>query len=191
MKEPTIILESTPGFNPFAGPAIERVIYITQPQAEIWIACEIGDDDANRAYNVSVSLILKGSLNKKSLQKTIQSLVKRHEALRAVFSTDGRFMTVFEDLAIKIDELDLSTLSDSEKDKTLNDYLSSNANYIFDLTKGPLFKVGLLKLSETEHHLILNAHHIICYGWSFGIMLEELGSLYSASTQNITPNLPE
>lgn len=191
MKDPTIISEHKFVFNPFAGPAIERVIYTTQPQAEIWIACEIGNEDANRSYNESISLILKGSLDKKALQKAVQSLVKRHEALRAVFSTDGRFMTVFENLAIKIDEQDLSTLSDSEKDNTLNDYLSSNANYIFDLTKGPLFKVGLLKLSETEHHLILNAHHIICDGWSLGIMLEELGSLYSANVKNTTANLPE
>ena len=57
MKELTNQLEGIPIFNPFAGPVINRVIYTTQPQAEIWTACKLGDIDANRAYNESVSLI--------------------------------------------------------------------------------------------------------------------------------------
>src|SRR5690606_26293320 len=117
---------------------IERVIYTTQPQAEIWIACKLGDDDANRAYNESVSLILKGSLNKKALLDGVQQLVNRHEALRSVFSTDGRFMTIFKHLPVAVDEQDVSDLSDTEKDKALKKYLSAEANYVFDLVRGPL-----------------------------------------------------
>src|SRR5690606_15474257 len=84
----------------------------------------------------------------------------------------------------------LSVLDKKDRDTALQKYLLKDANYIFDLTKGPLFKVGLIKVSETEHHLILTAHHIICDGWSIGIMLEELGSLYSATVLNTNHNLP-
>src|SRR5690606_7348418 len=132
-KEPTIISETNPIFNPFAGPAIERVIYTTQPQSEIWIACKIGDKDANRAYNESVSLILKGDLNKKAIVNAIPTLVQRHESLRSIFSTDGRFMTVFKNLLITIDDQDVSKLNNTEKNEFLRDYLSSEANYVFDL----------------------------------------------------------
>ena len=38
-------------FDPFAGPDIERLVPITEPQAEIWAACLLGGDDASRAYN--------------------------------------------------------------------------------------------------------------------------------------------
>ena len=100
-------------------------------------------------------------------------------------------MTIFKNLSIAIDHQDIAELSAAEKEKTLKDYLALNANYVFDLVKGPLFKVGLVKISETEHHLILTAHHIICDGWSTGIMLEELGSLYSAAVLNKTPQLPK
>ncbi|HMR58564.1 MAG TPA: hypothetical protein PKC10_14665, partial [Cyclobacteriaceae bacterium] len=61
MNQP-ISLNSTNHFNPFSGPEIERVIHTTPPQAEIWIACKLGGNDANRAYNESVSLIFKGPL---------------------------------------------------------------------------------------------------------------------------------
>ena len=81
---------------------IEKVIYTTQSQAEIWIACKLGDKDASRAYNESISLILNGSLNKKALQKSLENLVERHEAIRSVFSTDGRFMTYFQKSKYKI-----------------------------------------------------------------------------------------
>lgn len=190
MKENTS-LQSKVNFNPFDGPSIERVIYTTQPQAEIWIACKLGDHDANRAYNESVTLILKGSLNITELEKAIQTLVDRHEALRAVFSTDGRFMTVFKHGQIDIDHHDISGLSEAEKDTALKNYLSAEANYVFDLLKGPLLKIGLIKVSESEHHLILTGHHIVCDGWSIGIILQELGGLYSAHISKTTHNLPK
>src|SRR5690606_33477851 len=153
MKESTTINSNPPVYNPFQGPAIERVIYTTPSQAEIWIACKLGDDDASRAYNESITLILNGNLNKNAIKQALHNLMKRHEALRSVFSSDGRFMTIFKELDILLEDQDISNLSDIEKDGFLKNYLSGDANYVFDLLKGPLLKVGLIKLSETEHHL--------------------------------------
>lgn len=185
------MIETRKTFNPFKGPIVERVIYTTQPQAEIWIACKLGDNDANRAYNESVTLILNGNLNLAALEKAIQNLEERHEALRSVFSTDGRFMTVFKKSVIQIDHKNLTELRESEIHSSIKKYLAAEANYVFDLVKGPLLKVGLLKISETEHHLVLTGHHIVCDGWSIGIMLQELGELYSANVHNTDHHLPE
>ncbi|GGW61617.1 amino acid adenylation domain-containing protein [Winogradskyella epiphytica] len=191
MNESTIKSESKPTLNPFAGPELEKVILTTPSQAEIWISCKIGDIDANRAYNESVTLVLKGRLNKEALLKAVVGLVERHESLRSVFSTDGRFMSIFKHLHIDVDQQDLSHLNQSEQNEAIKDYISGEANHVFDLVKGPLFKVGLIKLSETEHHLVLTAHHIICDGWSLGIMLEELGNMYSAIINNSDHTLPK
>src|SRR5690606_17341889 len=191
MKEPAIKSNFQLAFNPFNGPEIERINYLTQPQAEIWIACQLGGIDANRAYNESVTLELKGDLNTHALIDAIQKLVERHESLRSVFSSDGRFMTIFKSLPVEIEIQNLLEFGETEKETKLKSYLSSDANYIFDLVKGPLFKVALIKFSNTEPHLILTAHHIICDGWSIGIMLEELGSLYSATVLNTNPSLPK
>ncbi|RXJ49670.1 amino acid adenylation domain-containing protein [Gelidibacter gilvus] len=185
------ILNNITNFNPFEGPAIERVIHTTQPQAEIWIGCMLGEDDANRAYNESISLILKGDFNKTALKIAISKLVKRHEALRATFSPDGRFMTIYHELPIELNDQDLSSLKITEKNFAIKNYLSEEANYIFDLVKGPLLKISLLKLSEQEHQLVITAHHIICDGWSMGIMLGELGSFYSSHTLDTTYIVPK
>ena len=107
MKESATISKRVPTYNPFSGPVVERVVYITQPQAEIWVACQLGDSDANRAYNESVTLTLNGNLNAIALLNALQSLVSRHEALRSTFSTDGRFMTIFKNLKINKDYKDL------------------------------------------------------------------------------------
>lgn len=181
----------TVSYNPFAGPIIEKVISTTASQAEIWIGCTLGGEDANRGYNESVSLILKGKLDKNALEQAIQHLVKRHEALRSTFSTDGLFMIVFDEIEIVPFYQDFSNHTPLEKETKVSDYLSGDANYIFDLAKGPLLKVGLLKLSEFEHQLIITAHHIICDGWSMGIMLQDIGGLYSATTTNTAHSLPK
>ena len=178
-------------FNPFSGPELEKVIAVTQSQAEIWISCNLGGIDANRAYNESISLVLEGELNRAALQKALHTLVQRHEALRAVFSRDGRFMTVMKFVSFEIEQHDLSQFTSEEKEQTRANYISEDANFIFDLTKGPLIKFTLIRKGNQEHELLITAHHIICDGWSFGIMLEELGELYSAYTTNKTFNLPD
>ena len=179
----------TVAHDPFAGPAIEKIIPIIQAQAEIWIACKFGGEDASRSYNESVSLILKGELQREALEYAAQQLVARHEALRSTFSPDGRFMTVFEEISQNIFFKDISQGSAADKNMAVQAYLSEDAHYVFDLIKGPLLKIGLLKLSEQEHQLVLTAHHIICDGWSTGIMLEEIGAFYSAHILGATPNV--
>ncbi|WP_225035705.1 non-ribosomal peptide synthetase [Winogradskyella sp. SM1960] len=184
------LLNTTNHFDPFAGPELEKVNYTTPSQAEIWIACKLGGSGANSAYNESVSLILDGELNKEAIEYAIKKLVQRHESFRAVFSTDGRFMSIFKDVPMLINYEDISALTDSKKDEKIADYLLKDANVSFDLVKGPLLKVGLIKISELKHQLIITAHHIICDGWSMGIMLQDLGGLYSARVENKLASLP-
>lgn len=188
--QPTIPSLKSQPFNPFAGPEIACVIHTTQAQEEIWTACKLGGDNANRAFNESVSLRFEGKINLKAMESAFHSLIKRHESLRCVFSTDGYFMTIFENLEIPFLFKDISDLSDENKEKAIADYLDKQAEYIFDLCKGPLIKCGLIKISNSESQLVLMAHHIICDGWSIGIMLQELGILYSAYAQNNPIKIP-
>ena len=188
--QPTETSKKVP-FNPFDGPKIEKVIFCTQSQAEIWIGCKLGGEDANRSYNESVSLVLKGDLDKTALEDAIKQLVKRHESLRAIFSTDGRFMSILEEVPIPLDYTNISQLTDLEKKHEIAQYILADANMTFDLLKGPLLKTGLIRISETEHQLVLTAHHIICDGWSTGIMMEELGALYSSKVSKENIDIPK
>lgn len=185
------MLEQPTSFNPFAGPEIAHILQVTDAQEELWHSCLFGGEDANRAYNESLSLVLKGKLDHSVLEQAIQILIQRHEALRAVFSSDGRHMCVFSELKLEIDHHDISELSDKAQETQIEEYLSRNSQTSFDLINGPLIRVGLIKLESETHHLVITTHHIICDGWSYGILLQELGKLYSGHIKNTEVNLPE
>lgn len=184
-------LEESLKFNPFAGPEIEKAIYTTKSQSEIWTSCSFGGNDANRAYNLSFTIDFDGLLNTPAMELAIQTLVNRHESLRATFSTDGVYMSIIKELSIGISKLNLSNLDEESQNGALEQYKKEDANYLFDLVNGPLIKVGLITFSEVKHSLIITAHHIICDGWSIGVILQELGIIYSAIVENKTPLLAE
>ncbi|WP_405199930.1 non-ribosomal peptide synthetase [Christiangramia sp. LLG6405-1] len=177
-------------FDPFAGPEIGRVLHTTEAQMEIWTACKIGGINANRAYNESISLVFKGNLNKDSMDEAVQTIVERHESLRAVFSTDGKFMSIFKHLQIGLRYEDVSNFAEADRNNSIASIIEGEADYIFNLVHGSLFRATLIKIADLEYHLVLTAHHIICDGWSLGVLMQELGLLYSASVENINPNLP-
>jgi amino acid adenylation domain-containing protein len=170
---------------------IDKVIYTTKSQSEIWTSCYFGGDDANRAFNLLYALDFDGLLDSQAMELAIQTLVDRHESLRATFSKDGIHMTVFKQLPIAITNLDLSNLEKKLQINAFENYTNEEDLHIFDLVNGPLITVGLIKFSDVKHSLIMNIHHIICDGWSVGIILEELGIIYSALVENKKPLLPE
>ena len=177
-------------FDPFAGPAIARLAPTTEPQIEIWTACLLGGDDASRAYNESVSLRFSGPLDKPALERAWQALVDRHEMLRSAFNADGTQFFVFRDVSADLVWVDCSHKTDADKEQTIADYIKQDALHVFDLLKGPLVRAGLITLSDTAHHLTITAHHIVCDGWSLGILMQDLSALYSAYAQQIPPALP-
>ncbi|GAB3804010.1 hypothetical protein GCM10028819_34830 [Spirosoma humi] len=178
-------------FNPFEGPSIGRLAPTTEPQLEIWAACQFGGDDASRGFNESVSLRFTGFVDTLAFENAWQRLIARHESLHAAFSADGKQMCVFDDFSVELAFLDYSNRTDADQERAVDAYAEQDALHVFDLVNGPLIKAGLLKLSDTSYHFTLTAHHIICDGWSLGILLQELGTLYSGYVQHGFPALAE
>ena len=176
-------------FDPFAGPEILLVAPATEPQIEIWTSCLIGGNDASCAYNDSATIILTGAFDTNAMKKALQALTDRHEALRTVFSADGANIIVYKDLRIEIDYHDLSGREDEQNELFITNYNKQLAITPLDLVNGPLFKVAILKLNHDEHMIIMLMHHIICDGWSVGIIMQELSKLYTAFAQQVTPNM--
>ena len=116
-------------------------------------------------------------------------LVQRHESLRSAFSADGQQVFVFSDQTIPLFFADYSEHDSTEQARLLTKYVQQDMQYVFDLTFGPLAKAGLLKLGDTDYFFTLTAHHIICDGWSLGVMLQNLSALYSALAQDREPAL--
>ncbi|HJT30041.1 MAG TPA: amino acid adenylation domain-containing protein, partial [Pyrinomonadaceae bacterium] len=86
--------------------------------------------------------------------------------------------------------IDLATLPNDEKEKTLESLLREEAQRPFDLKRGPLLRLRLLRLSEDEHVLLLAMHHIISDGWSTGVLLRDLKSFYESRIKGTPAELP-
>ncbi|MCW8193296.1 amino acid adenylation domain-containing protein [Proteobacteria bacterium 005FR1] len=151
----------------------------TEAQREIWLAAQI-DTGSNCAFNESLSLRLRGDLNRHALVAAIDRLRQRHDALRATFSADGRKMQVTENGQSDIELLDFSDLGTAEAEQKLAELRSTVAATPFDLQHGPLSRFQLLHLGADEHLLVVTCHHIVCDGWSIYLLCRELGELYAA-----------
>lgn len=178
-------------FDPFASGEVISLAPATEPQKEIWTSCMLGGQDASRGYNESVSLRLRGEVDLDALKTALAQLVQRHEALRSAFSQDGSTIIIFDDVKDYLTYTDLSGQAAEEQELSLKEYVLGDALYLFDLLNGPLFKAGIHKLSEREYHFTFTGHHIICDGWSLGIILQDISLLYSAFAAHRAPALPE
>ena len=157
---------------------------ITDSQREVLLASQM-DATASCAFNESVTLHLDGTLDRDALLRSLETLVQRHEALRLTITRDGERIHVAPATAnsasLPLREEDWSMLSIEEQSVRRSALLLDEASTPFDLFAGPLVRVILLKLTPTQHELILTAHHIVLDGWSINVLFEELGALYSAA----------
>ncbi|ACC84846.1 non-ribosomal peptide synthetase [Nostoc punctiforme] len=177
-------------FDPFADGELLLTAPATESQKEIWASVQMGDA-ANCAYNESQSLRLKGELDVKVFQSAVEKLVQRHEALRTTFSTDGNTLCIVASRQIEIPIIDLSSSEPQEQQEKLASILRQEVEQPFDLEHGPLFRAKIVKLQAQEHLATLTAHHIICDGWSWAVLMPDLGKLYSGLQQGIVPELEE
>lgn len=170
--------------DPFAGTTIVDFAEITASQSEIWLASAY-DDELNRAYNEGIAVHFDGPLDVDALERALNQLIARHDSLRMVFSTDGRWISVLESMPLQIDHVELG--SDAA-------IASATANFMdvsIDLATGPLLRCTLIRSAAQQHRLLLVAHHIVCDGWSMAQLLVELGELYSAEVEQRVAVLAE
>ena len=175
-------------FDPFTGPSIVRTIPTTEAQREVLTASDMGTD-ASCAYNESVTLELQGALDRAALDQAMRDLVTRHESLRATLNTSGTRMLISDETSFELPFTDLSQASD--KEAQLHAIARQDMTTPFDLRNGPLFRARLIRMSDEFHLLRLTGHHVVCDGWSLGIMMAEISALYNAVKNGTTPKLPE
>jgi amino acid adenylation domain-containing protein len=176
--------------DPFQGPEVERIIPTTEAQREVLAASEMGPE-ASCAYNESITLELKGELDLSAMRQAIQRLVARHESLRSTIAPSNTRMVVSISGIGGLEFIDLGELPKAERKKELEELARRDATTPFDLRKGPLFHARTIRVDANTHLLQLCGHHAVCDGWSLGIMMAEVSSLYNASRSNSAPVLPD
>ncbi len=176
--------------RPVRIPAVATVptgpVPLTESQREIWMTHQLGDLPA-ASFNESVSLRIDGPVDSSALSAALNKLVARHDALRLRFSRDGSEFEVMPPQPLELDQHDLTASPDPEA--ALTDLLRADARKPVDLTTGLPIRGMLAALSEETHVLVLTAHHIVCDGWSYNTLIEELGLICSGGAQDL-PEAP-
>jgi len=180
IEKHTIITDLKPiDYNPFkSGYEIEKTVSMNEPQRLMWLSCIIGGDEANLAYNESISLDLKGAFKKEFFKDAIKEVVLRHEALRSVVSSNGESIIIFNNIPFEISYQDFSSFDDQAA--RIKAFISAEMQNVFDLQEGPLIRAFIHKLNDTHHYFTIVGHHMFCDGWSFGIIMENIAKLYNA-----------
>lgn len=153
-------------------------------QQRLWFIDQLQSGSAS--YNISAALRMKGSLDVEALRMSFDDIVRRHEVLRTTFITeDGQGRQVInEHQRWELATISLEPLSREEQEEVIRARFKGDAHTSFDLINGPLLRTRLIRLSSTEHVMIVTMHHIIADGWSMGVFIREMALLYDAFTQD-------
>ncbi|MFH9349067.1 amino acid adenylation domain-containing protein [Kitasatospora sp. NPDC017646] len=160
-------------------------------QQGLWFLAELNPDSVE--YNAPRVLRLTGELRVEALRAALDGVVARHEALRTTIGeVEGRgIQVVHESGPVPVEVVDLSGLPEAERAAGLDRCLEREGSTPFDLRRGPLFRVSLVRLAADEHVLVLGLHHIVGDGWSIGILVDELNARYAAQVRGEPVELPE
>jgi amino acid adenylation domain-containing protein len=156
-------------------------------QRRLWFLDQLAPGSA--AYNIAATLRMRGMLQVAALRRALEELTARHESLRTTFAApDGDPVQVVAGLVpAALVLVDREDLPEGEWAR----WAAAEAAAPFDLARGPLLRARLLRLDEREHILLLTVHHIVSDEWSMGVLLGELGALYSAFAQGLPSPLAE
>ncbi|HKV10659.1 MAG TPA: amino acid adenylation domain-containing protein [Thermoanaerobaculia bacterium] len=160
---------------------------VSYAQRGIWLDERLHPGTAR--FHVPVALTLDGPLNPAALAASLAEIVRRHETLRTAFrSVDGVPVQVIAPPGgFAMPVVDLSGLAPETRRAEAGRIADEEARARFDLERGPLFRVRLLRLGETEHELLALSHHIGSDDWSIHVFTRELAALYAGSP---LPELP-
>ncbi len=152
-------------------------------QERLWFIDQYSHDNT---YNILAAIQLKGNLNVTILKKAILEIIHRHEVLRTNFVTINGIpkLVIHDQTKFSLEKIDFSHLSKEELGKQIRLSIEQESRKIFDLGKDILIRIALYTISDQEHVLFMNKHHIITDGWSLSILINEITALYQSFLQN-------
>ena len=150
-------------------------------QQSLWFMDQL--EPGSPAYNLFSATELRGSLNVMALEQSFNEIIRRHEALRTVFKpVNGQpFQVILPTRTIALPIVDLRDISSpTEREAEIRHLSATEARRPFDLTRGPLLRPTLLRLTEETYVLFLTVHHIVFDAWSRELLDQELSAIYEA-----------
>jgi amino acid adenylation domain-containing protein len=172
----------------------EGVFPLALPQESLWCVDQFAP--GNSAYNLAEAWRLEGDLDLKAFRHSLDQLVRRHETLRTVFRAEGGkpAQVILPAQPFAFQYVDAQAAGGGAMRRSVAGVLTRlerEARRPFDLQNGPLARAVLYRLSEQQHVVLLNVHHIVADEWSLGVLRADLARFYAAAVAGQTPDLPE
>ncbi|WP_252607192.1 lichenysin non-ribosomal peptide synthetase LicA [Bacillus paralicheniformis] len=161
-KKSAVYIEAVPDRETYPVSSAQKRLYVLQ-QIE----------GAEKSYHMPAVLQLEGKLDLKRLESAAQMLIKRHEAFRTTFEIrDGEpVQRIWDAAELTIDVIDAD---EQEAERLIEEFIRP-----FDLTKAPLFRMSIIRVTEEKHLLLVDMHHIISDGASVSVLIDEMTRLYA------------
>jgi amino acid adenylation domain-containing protein len=149
-------------------------------QERVWFLEQL--EPGSVAYVMPIAVRLRGGLDVGALAGCLTEIVRRHETLRTTFTAiDGfPYQVVADPAAVPLPVTDLRSLPAADRDAAVGARRRAEVARPFDIAAEPGLRASLLRTGDEEHVLLLTLHHIVCDGWSLGVIVRELAACYPA-----------
>ena len=179
-----------------SAPAIKALpdddqIPLSYAQQRLWFLNQLMP--GSNAYNLPAEMVIGAQINIGAFQQALSEVMRRHEALRTTFAlvANQPVQRINPPAALELPLIDLRSLSPDKQRETAERLRHESALRPFDLEAGPLVRAKLVRVDEQEYLFLLSMHHIVSDGWSMGVLLHEVETLYESFSQGLTSPLPE
>jgi acyl carrier protein len=171
---------TTPALPPIVPVRRDGPLPLSMNQEHLWRLNKMMP--GTHVFNMPYVYRLSGDLNISALGKALQEIIRRHEALRTVFTEkNGRPVQIVKDFdELSLAFLDLRAEAPNDLSQVVAGLILDERQRPFDLAGGPLLRTTLLRLADMEYLLLVTMHHIIGDHWSIQIYRRELAALYQA-----------
>ncbi|MCP4659191.1 MAG: AMP-binding protein, partial [bacterium] len=153
-------------------------------QQRLWFLDQF--EPASPVYNIPHAVRLGGAVSATVLERVFNEVVRRHEVLRTTFASEAGEprQVIAAELALALPVVDLASLPAEQREVEARRLAAAEARRPFDLTRGPLLRVTLLRLDPEDQAVLVTMHHIVSDGWSMGVFVGELAALYDAFSRS-------
>ncbi|HEX2225193.1 MAG TPA: amino acid adenylation domain-containing protein, partial [Thermoanaerobaculia bacterium] len=160
-------------------------------QERLWFLDQL--DPGSPAYNIPAAVRLTGPVDEAVLERCLEEVVRRHEAVRTTFEmAEGLpVQRIAAAVSWRLPVVDLSALSDGRREEEARRLALAESLQPFDLARGPLLRALLVRESPHRRALLLTLHHIVSDGWSMGVLVGEITVLYPVLARGERSPLPD
>lgn len=188
-REPESLLDAQPNAVPDGAEEVllAPAAYV---QRRLWFLAQL--EPNSPAYNILITLRLKGSVDHAALERALNKIVQRHEVLRTTFAlrNDEVMQVISPNLHVPLTLVDKRLLGPEEREPGWRRVAADEGARPFDLQRGPLFRSVLVMLGANDHVLLITVHHIVFDGWSEDVFVRELAEFYTSEVEGRQATLP-